>query len=66
MTLLIVVNNQYMKFSKDTYRKELAELLNTAISRSAGGRATVFVISIPDWGVTPFGHLKTLRKWLLK
>ena len=58
VTLLIGVNNQYMKYSKDTYRKEFAELLNTAISHSAGGRATVFVISIPDWGVTPFGQLK--------
>ncbi|WP_245704511.1 SGNH/GDSL hydrolase family protein [Daejeonella rubra] len=58
VTLLIGVNNQYMKFSKETYRKEFAELLNTAISHSAGGRATVFVISIPDWGVTPFGQLK--------
>jgi len=58
VTLLIGVNNQYMKFSKEIYRKEFAELLNTAISHSAGGRATVFVISIPDWGVTPFGQLK--------
>lgn len=62
VTLLIGVNNQYTNASKETYRKEFAELLNTAVSFSAGGRATVFVISIPDWGVTPFGQLKNPKE----
>jgi len=58
VTLLIGSNNQYLKYSKETYRKELVDLINTAISHSSGGRATVFVFSLPDWGVTPFGRLK--------
>lgn len=62
VTLLIGVNNQYTNASKETYRKEFAELLNTAVSFSSGGRATVFVISIPDWGVTPFGQLKNPKE----
>lgn len=58
VTLLIGSNNQYLKYSKESYRKELTYLINTAVSHSVGGRATVFVFSLPDWGVTPFGQLK--------
>jgi lysophospholipase L1-like esterase len=55
VTLLIGVNNQYREYNKDVYRKEFKELLQTSL-RYAGGRADhVFVLSIPDWGVTPFG-----------
>ena len=55
VTLLIGVNNQYRGYSKITYRKEFKELLQTAISFAGRNKKRVFVISIPDWGVTPFG-----------
>lgn len=55
VTLLIGVNNQYRGYAKETYRKEFKELLQTAINFAAGNKKRVFVISIPDWGVTPFG-----------
>lgn len=55
VTLLIGVNNQYRGYSLDTYRKEFRELLNTAISFAGKNKKRVFVVSIPDWGVTPFG-----------
>ncbi|MEJ5994899.1 SGNH/GDSL hydrolase family protein [Pedobacter sp. Du54] len=55
VTLLIGVNNQYRGYSKVTYRKEFKELLHTAISFAGGNKKRVFVLSIPDWGVTPFG-----------
>ncbi|RYD87424.1 MAG: SGNH/GDSL hydrolase family protein [Sphingobacteriales bacterium] len=55
VTLLIGVNNQYRHYSKDEYRSEFVELLNTAISYANGNKAHVLVLSIPDWGVTPFG-----------
>ena len=55
VTLLIGVNNQYRGNSIITYKKEFAELLQTAISFANGDKSKVFVISIPDWGVTPFG-----------
>lgn len=38
------------------YRKEFKELLSLAIDYSLGGRSTVYVISIPDWSVTPLGR----------
>lgn len=56
VTLLIGVNNQYRAESKEIYRKEFKELLQTAIDFSEKGSSNVFVISIPDWGVTPFGQ----------
>jgi lysophospholipase L1-like esterase len=55
VTLLIGVNNQYRGNSTITYRKEFKELLQAAISFAGGNEKHVFVVSIPDWGVTPFG-----------
>ncbi|WP_158800608.1 SGNH/GDSL hydrolase family protein [Pedobacter sp. L105] len=55
VTLLIGVNNQYQGASIATYRTEFSALLQTAISFARGDVTHVFVISIPDWGVTPFG-----------
>ncbi|WP_316785737.1 SGNH/GDSL hydrolase family protein [Pedobacter frigiditerrae] len=55
VTLLIGVNNQYRGYSETTYRKEFKELLQTALTFARGNKSRVFVVSIPDWGVTPFG-----------
>ena len=55
VTLLIGVNNQYRGNSIVDYRKEFKELLQTAINFAGGNKKHVFVISIPDWGVTAFG-----------
>lgn len=56
VTLLIGVNNQYRGYSKDEYRTEFTELLNTAINYAGGNKQHVFVLSIPDWGVTSFAQ----------
>lgn len=54
VTLLIGVNNQYRGLSIEDYKNEFTFLLHKAI-HFAGGKANhVFVLSIPDWGVTPF------------
>ena len=54
VTLLIGVNNQYQGRSLDEYRTEFTLLLTKAI-QYAGNRPTrVFVLSIPDYSVTPF------------
>lgn len=66
VTLLIGVNNQYSNLSKDDYRKEFNKILNIAISHSIGGRATVYVISIPDWSATPHGRTKDFNKVTLE
>jgi lysophospholipase L1-like esterase len=55
VTLLIGVNNQYRGYPINTYKKEFAELLQTAIAFAGGNKSKVFVVSIPDWGATPFG-----------
>ena len=54
VTLLIGVNDQYQHLSEDNYRTKFAEVLSTAIGFARGDTSRVFVLSIPDWGVTPF------------
>jgi lysophospholipase L1-like esterase len=56
VTLLVGVNNQYREYDTDIYRKEFKELLAIALKYAGGDHDHVFVVSIPDWGVTPFGH----------
>jgi lysophospholipase L1-like esterase len=54
VSLLIGVNNQYRGRDVDDYAHEFSALLERSIA-FAGGRANrVFVVAIPDWGVTPF------------
>ena len=54
VSLLIGVNNQYRKQPFEIYEREFVELLRIATGL-AGGEQNVFVVSIPDYGVTPFG-----------
>jgi lysophospholipase L1-like esterase len=54
VTLLIGVNDQYRQLSRDNYRTKFQQVLNTAIKFAGGNKNRVFVLSIPDWGVTPF------------
>ena len=62
VTLLIGVNNQYRKYPFAQYQKEFDELLATAIRFANGRSSRVFVLSIPDWGVTPFAADKNERE----
>lgn len=54
VTLLIGVNDQYQGLSIDNYKIKFAQVLNTAINFANGDVNRVFVLSIPDYGVTPF------------
>ena len=54
VTLLIGVNNQYRGRSEEEYRAQFQALLGRAIAFAGGRAARVVVVSIPDWGVTPF------------
>lgn len=54
VTLLIGVNNQYRGGSLEIFRKEFIELLNKAIYFGHNNPDNVLVVSIPDWGVTPY------------
>lgn len=54
VSLLIGVNNQYQRRDTGQYRQEFTQCLKEAI-RLAGKRPNrVFVLSIPDYSVTPF------------
>lgn len=55
VSLLIGVNNQYQGRSPEDYAIEFEELLNMAITLVGGEKKNVFVVSIPDYGYTPFG-----------
>jgi len=54
VSLLIGVNNQYRGRSRDEYRQQFVDLLKRAIEFAGGKPRRVIVLSIPDWGVTPF------------
>jgi len=54
VSLLIGVNNQYRGQSEAEYRREFVTLLRRAVAFADQRSARVIVLSIPDWGVTPF------------
>lgn len=58
VSLLIGVNNQYQGKSAASYAPEFEELLKMAIAFADGKKERVFVLSIPDYGFTPFGKEK--------
>ena len=62
VTLLIGVNNQYRGKPADAYAIEFETLLNKAIAFAAGKKKQVFVLSIPDWGATPFAEGRDRKK----
>jgi lysophospholipase L1-like esterase len=60
VSLLIGVNNQYRGRPVDNYSREFSELLDWAIHLAGHRPERVFVVSIPDWGVTAFAAGKDL------
>jgi len=56
VSLLIGVNNQYRGRSVENYKPEFESLLKQAIQFAGGNANRVIVVSIPDWGVTPFAN----------
>lgn len=53
ISLSIGVNNQFSGIPFEVYTYEFDELLGRIID--AAGSSRVFIVSIPDYGVTPFG-----------
>ena len=63
VTLLIGANDQYLKRDTTDYRDHFTNLLQKAIAFANNNNTHVFVLSIPDYGVTPFGNtLKDVSK----
>lgn len=56
VTLLIGVNNQYQGQPFSQYEEEFPELLDQALAFAGNDPNKVIVISIPDYGYTPFGE----------
>lgn len=54
ISLLIGVNNQYRGWPLEEYKLEFESLLKRAIAFKRNEKSPVFVVSIPDYGVTPF------------
>jgi len=61
-SLMIGVNNQYRGLNINNFKNEFDILLRKAISFCGGKKKRVFVLSIPDWGVTPFASSRNYIK----
>jgi lysophospholipase L1-like esterase len=62
VSLLIGVNNQYQGRSIEDYRTDFTLLLNRAIQYARSKPDHVFVLSIPDYSVTPFAQNSDKQK----
>ena len=56
VSLLIGVNNQFRGLDTADYRQQFTQCLEEAIRLARGKRERVFVLSIPDYGATPFSR----------
>ncbi len=56
VSLLIGVNNQYRGRSVEQFRADLILLINKALEFAGNDPNKVFMLSIPDWGATPFAE----------
>jgi lysophospholipase L1-like esterase len=56
VTLLVGVNNQYRGRTTENYAPEFESLLKQAIRFAGGKKDHVVVLSIPDWGATPYAE----------
>ena len=56
VSLLIGVNDQYRGRSVDDYRPRFTALLQRALGFAGDRAQRVLVLSIPDWGVTPYAR----------
>ncbi len=54
VSLLIGVNDQYRGYDVEGYEPEFRAMLERAVGFAGGAPERVLVLSIPDWGVTPF------------
>lgn len=61
VSLLIGVNNQFQGKTVESFEPEFEELLQKAIALAGGQSDKVFVVSIPDYGKTPFGAKKEVE-----
>ncbi|MFN0048236.1 MAG: SGNH/GDSL hydrolase family protein [Cytophagales bacterium] len=56
--LCVGVNNQYRGLDLSIYKKELNTLINYSLVFASNSSKNVILLSIPDYGFTPFGAAK--------
>ena len=56
VSLLVGVNDQYRGGGVEAYRSRFRAVLRRAVSLAGGEAGRVVVLSIPDWGATPFAE----------
>ncbi|MBI2214077.1 MAG: SGNH/GDSL hydrolase family protein [Acidobacteria bacterium] len=64
VSLLVGVNDQYRGLEIEGFRRRFTTLLQRSIAFASGAPSSVVVVSIPDWGVTPFAREQ--RRAMLK
>lgn len=62
VTLLIGVNNQYRELNADDYKEDFDFLAKKAIHLAKGNPHKVVIISVPDWGISPFAKTKDAKQ----
>ncbi|MGE5643420.1 MAG: SGNH/GDSL hydrolase family protein [Byssovorax cruenta] len=62
VTLLIGVNDQYRDYPPDGYRNDFRFILGKAVEYAGGNANKVIVLSIPDWGITPFAATRDRQR----
>jgi len=62
VSLLIGVNNQFRGYPLDQYRDECLALMKRAIGFAGDRPSRVFILSIPDWGASPYGAFHDREK----
>ena len=55
VSLLIGVNNQYQGQNANDFRPEFIEILEKSLKLVNNRKERLFVVSIPDWGASPYG-----------
>jgi lysophospholipase L1-like esterase len=62
VSLLIGVNNQYRGRTTEEYKQQFNTLLKKSIRLASNQPSHVIVLSIPDWGITPFAKDRDKKK----
>ena len=62
VTLLIGVNDQYRDYPAEGYRKDFRFIIGKAVEYAGGNADQVIVLSIPDWGITPFAATRDTER----
>ncbi|MEP7165333.1 MAG: SGNH/GDSL hydrolase family protein [Ferruginibacter sp.] len=62
VSLLVGVNDQYRGRPVAEFKTQFELLLQMAIQFAGGVEKNVYVLSIPDWGVTPFANDRDIKK----